>query len=305
MARIVVIGEGMLELSRVGAHWQLGHGGDTLNTAIHLARFGCDVAYATALGADGFSDTLRAAWAAEGLDLSLILTDRSRQPGLYAISTDTLGERSFAYWRGESAARQLFALPGIEQVIAMAESADLLVFSLISLAILPPAGRAALFELCRGVRARGGRVAFDSNYRPRLWESPAAARTTCDQAIALADIGLPTIDDDIALAEPSADAHDAAAVRDRWRALGAGEIVVKLGGTGCLIDEEIVPPPETVAPIDTSGAGDAFNAGYLHARLAGTAPRDAARVGHRLAGWVIMRSGAVPNNTPDAPYLDG
>jgi 2-dehydro-3-deoxygluconokinase len=304
MARIVVIGEGMLELSRVGTHWQLGHGGDTLNTAIHLARFGGAVSYATALGADTFSDALRAAWAAEGLDVSLILTDPDRQPGLYAIATDALGERSFAYWRGESAARGLFALPGVDRVIAAAETADLLVFSLISLAILPPAGRSALFDLCRRVRARGGWVAFDSNYRPRLWESPAAARAACDQAIALADIGLPTIDDDIALADPAGRAHDAVAVRDRWRALGAGEIVVKLGGAGCLIDDEIVPPPAVVAPVDTSGAGDAFNAGYLHARLAGIAPHDAARDGHRLAGWVIMRPGAVPANAPDAPYRD-
>lgn len=304
MARIVVIGEGMLELSRVDAHWQLSHGGDTLNTAIHLARFGCDVAYATALGADAFSDTLRAAWAAEGLDLSLLLTDFDRQPGLYAISTDATGERSFAYWRGESAARQIFALPGIEHVVAAAENADLLVFSLISLAILPPAGRSGLFDLCRRVRKRGGRVAFDSNYRPRLWESPAAARASYNQAIALADIGLPTIDDDVALAGASAGAHDAVAVRDRWQALGAREIVVKLGGAGCLIDEEIVPPPAVVAPIDTSGAGDAFNAGYLKARLAAIAPSDAARLGHRLAGWVIMLPGAVPPNAPDAPYRE-
>ncbi|UVO49696.1 sugar kinase [Sphingomonas sp. SUN019] len=304
MARIVVVGEGMLELSRVGAHWRLGHGGDTLNTAIHLARLGRGVSYATALGADAFSETLRTAWSAEGLDISLILTDPDRQPGLYAISTDPLGERSFGYWRGESAARQLFALPGVDRMIAAAETADLLVFSLISLAILPPEGRAALFDLCHRVRARGGRVAFDNNYRPRLWESAATARAACDQAIALTDIGLPTIDDDIALADLPANARDAAAVRDRWRALGAREIVVKLGGAGCLVDNEIVPPSAVLTPIDTSGAGDAFNAGYLHARLAGIAPHDAARVGHRLAGWVIMRPGAVPASAPDAPYQE-
>ena len=102
--RVVVIGEGMLELSPVAEAWRLGHGGDTLNTAIHLARSGLDVAFVTALGDDPFSKGLRAAWAGEGLDTSLILADPSRRPGLYAISTDAAGERSFTYWRGESAA---------------------------------------------------------------------------------------------------------------------------------------------------------------------------------------------------------
>jgi 2-dehydro-3-deoxygluconokinase len=49
-----------------------------------------------------------------------------------------------------------------------------------------------------------------------------------------------------------------------------------------------------LSPVDTSGAGDAFNAGYLHARLSGATPTEAANEGHRLAGWVVMRPGAIP-----------
>jgi 2-dehydro-3-deoxygluconokinase len=125
MARIVCIGEGMLELSRDGAGWRLGYGGDTLNTAIHLARAGHDVAYLTALGDDAFSEDLKRQWRAEGLDTSLILTHPARQAGLYAISTDAAGERSFTYWRDSSAARELFALPGITAASGKAEGADL------------------------------------------------------------------------------------------------------------------------------------------------------------------------------------
>jgi 2-dehydro-3-deoxygluconokinase len=119
LARIVVIGEGMLELSRKGEGWQLGYGGDTLNTAIHLARAGHDVAYLTALGIDPMSANLKARWAAEGLDTSLVLDHPSRSTGLYAISTDAAGERSFAYWRDSSAARQMDR--GVERVAAMTQ----------------------------------------------------------------------------------------------------------------------------------------------------------------------------------------
>ena len=289
--RTVFAGEAMLELSRDGEGWRLGYGGDTLNTAIHMARAGHDVAYLTALGDDTFSRDLRQKWQDEGLDTTLVLTHPTRQAGLYAIETDACGERSFAYWRDTSAARAMFALPGMAEALVQAEGAELLAFSLITLAILPPDGREALLALAGRVRARGGKVAFDGNYRPRLWASVEEARAARDAAIACADIGLPTLEDEAALS-----GHDTAeAVAAHWQGLGCGETIVKLGAEGCRLPDGALAAPERVLqPVDTSGAGDAFNAGYLAARLRGAAVPEAAREGHRLAGWTIMRPGAIP-----------
>ena len=299
MSRIVVVGEGMVELSRgdASATWRLGHGGDTLNTAIHLARLGHDVAFFTAIGDDPFSRDLRLAWTREGIDPALVLTDPARQAGLYAITNDPDGERHFAYWRGDSAARRLFELPGVEHAADVAAQADLLIFSMISLAILPSVARDALLDLARRVRANGGRVAFDTNYRPTLWRDAAEARAVHAAAMAVADIGLPTIEDEVALAGSG----DPGTVLDFWRSAGVGEVTIKQGAAGCLADGVAVAV-EPLTPRDTSGAGDAFNAGYLHARLAGEPPRGAALAGHRLAGWVVMNRGAVPAMTADAPY---
>ncbi len=290
--QIVVVGEGMIELTQAdGGLWRLGHGGDTLNTAIHLARMGRDVRYVTALGDDPFSDTLLADWSAEGVATDLILRDPTRMPGLYAITTDAAGERSFAYWRGESAARRTLSLPGADRVMAQAEQADLLLFSLITLAILDAEGREHLFALAGRVRARGGRVAFDGNYRPRLFADQQVARDLCARAIAVCDIGLPTLEDETMLTS----ATSAEQVQARWQDGGAGEVVVKLGADGCLLSGiGMVPPPERLKPRDTSGAGDAFNAGYLGARLDGASPGEAALAGHRLAAWTVMRAGAIP-----------
>lgn len=289
--RAVFIGEGMLELSQDGDAWRLGHGGDTLNTAIHLARAGVSTAYLTSLGADPFSDRLRTAWADEGLDTTMVLTDPTRSAGLYAIATDPQGERSFAYWRSDSAARQLFACDGIDALLERAVEADLIAFSLISLAIIPTEGREQLLQLARTARARGAMVAFDGNYRARLWESPAEARAARDSAIACATIGLPTLEDEIALGGTASLAHVAA----HWRDLGCPETVVKLGAQGCLLPDGTTLAPEArLSPVDTSGAGDAFNAGYLAARLSGATFTQAAHRGHRLAGWTIMRRGAIP-----------
>ncbi|MBB4858894.1 2-dehydro-3-deoxygluconokinase [Novosphingobium chloroacetimidivorans] len=298
--RITIVGEGMLELApRARGGWDLGHGGDTLNSAIHLARLGGDVAFASALGTDAFSARLRAGWEAEGLDCSLLLSDPTREPGLYAIQVDEAGERSFAYWRGQSAARRLFELPESGRLAAAAARSDLLYFSLITLAILPESGRRMLLDIASQVRAAGGRVAFDGNYRPRLWASREEAMATRDEAIAHADIGLPTYDDEAQLSGE----RDADAVAAHWSGLGCGEVVVKQGGDGCrLPDGSWSVPPKVLAPVDTSGAGDAFNAAYLQARLDGSSPDVAAEQGHRLAGWVITRFGAIPPRDDEAPY---
>lgn len=294
MARIVLAGEAMLELSRTGDGWRLGHGGDTLNTAIHLARSGHDAAYLTAIGSDPPSAELKAHWQAEGLDTSLVLEHPARATGLYAITTDAQGERSFTYWRDTSAAREMFALDAIAPATVRAEQADLFAFSLISLAILPDDGRRLLLGLAARVRAKGGRVAFDGNYRPRLWASPDTARHWRDQAAAVADIGLPTLEDEALLG--IGDAH---AVARHWQGLGCAEVVVKLGAQGCMLpDGTVIQPDAVLSPVDTSGAGDAFNAGYLGARLNGSAPQAAARAGHAIAGWTIMRPGAIPPLDP-------
>ena len=303
MRQIIMIGEGMVELSRGpgdAANWRVGYGGDTLNSAVHLARFGRAVGFLTALGDDPFSADLRSAWLAEGLDPAMLLQHPGGHPGLYAITTDDAGERTFSYWRADSAARQLFRAPGIAAAVAAAARADLLMFSLISLAILPPGGRDALLDLARRVRDVGGIVAFDGNFRARLWRDTSQARAMRDRAIACCTIGLPTLEDEVAIDGPATASEIAA----RWRRGGAREVVVKLGADGCLVpDGRRVAPPSRLRPVDTSGAGDAFNAGYLHARLGGQSPEAAAAIGHRLAGWVIMRSGAVPPIDADAPYL--
>lgn len=303
--RIVVLGEGMLELaqpSRTNDGWQLGFGGDTLNSAIHLARFGLSVAYVSALGIDPFSAALRSDWAAEGLNVDHVLTDSDHLPGLYAIRTDAQGERSFFYWRNASAVRHLFTLPGIDAALTYAAGADLLYLSLISLAVVPADARERIYALCAEVRQQGGRVAFDSNYRPGLWDDAAAARAAVDRMAGLCDIGLPTFSDEALLFG----SPDAAAVAARWHAQGAPEIAVKLGAAGCLLSsvskQRVVAAVAGVDPVDTSGAGDAFNAGYLSARMRGTDIATAAQFGHRLAAWVITCIGALPKSSATAPY---
>ncbi|RIV84123.1 sugar kinase [Aurantiacibacter xanthus] len=293
--RILVIGEGMVEFTREQDRWVQGIGGDTLNTAIHLARLGADVAYASALGEDMFSAALREAIVAEGVDASLVATDAQRQCGIYFVSTDAAGERSFTYWRSQSAARAMMETLDADRLgTAMAE-AELVHLSLISLAILPEEGRERLRDLVRQAKAAGTRISFDSNYRPILWQSREEAARWSAAMASLADIGLPTLEDEVALGT----AGDAAGVSAAWSALGCHEVVVKCGSAGCLVPGGEAIAAQAVAVVDTSGAGDSFNAAYLHGRLSGLPPAEAARRATKLAGWVVGRKGAIPAAEPN------
>jgi 2-dehydro-3-deoxygluconokinase len=293
VSALVAIGECMLELVRVGDVWQLNHAGDTFNTALTLQRLGMPVAYLSALGTDPFSREMRAGWQREGIDVSLVLTDPTRLPGLYAIRTDAAGERAFYYWRERSAVRRLFELDGIEAAIARVRTARVLYLSGITLSLFEHPERVRLIDIAAGVRAAGGTVVFDPNYRPAGWRDPRDARSAFQACAATASIVLPTFADEALLFNDPTPEDSVT----RYRHWGADEVVVKLAARGCLVatrDEQLqVAPAASVTALDTSGAGDAFNAAYLAARLTGRSASEAARVGNLLAGEVVRYPGAL------------
>jgi 2-dehydro-3-deoxygluconokinase len=294
--KIVALGEGMIEISgQVGGEGAIGYGGDVLNVTVALARLGLGPVFMTALGCDPWSDELFMGWEAEGVDLSLVGRDPVRVPGLYGIRTDAAGERSFTYWREASAARALFTLPESAALCEQAEQADLFFLSGITLSLYGAGDRARVAGIAAAVRERGGIVAFDGNYRPRGWSDRQAACAAFAAFAPQVTLALPTLGDEELL-------HDerlgAATVADRWHGTGASEVVVKLGADGAYVSLRqeagfiVLAPP--VTPIDTTGAGDAFDAGYLAARVTGHDPATAAAFGHRLAGETICHRGAIP-----------
>jgi len=291
--KVASIGECMIEFSAArDGLFARGFGGDTLNTAVYLSRLGIDVSYVTALGDDALSDAMLAAWRAEGIDTHEVLRLPGRVPGLYMIERDARGERSFLYWRDRAPAREFFDRAD-DATLERLAGFDWLYFSGISLSLYGETGRSRLRELLVAARRRGGRIAFDGNYRPRGWSDVESAQRAFNTILPLVDLALPTLEDEQALFGDA----DAAACVARLKARGIGEIVVKRGPLGCLIEtagrRAEIPPPQIVQPVDTTAAGDSFNAAYLAARIVGVAPEQAAQAGHRLASVVIMSPGAV------------
>jgi len=298
-ASVAAIGEVMVEFAPAGsgaspADYRLGFAGDTFNTAVGLARLGIATSYVTLLGDDPLSDRIIALMQQEGIGDALVQRLAGRQPGLYVIANAPDGERTFRYWRSESPARELWADDRPAQVIEDGlDDFSHIYLSGITLAIMQPPARQRLRTFLQGYRQRGGTVVFDSNYRPRLWADAGEARAAIGEFLSVADIALLTLEDEQALWGPL----PAGEVLQRHRDAGVGELVIRQGPepvitcAGGQLKRVDVPAVRDV--VDTTGAGDAFNAGYLARRLCGGAAEEAAAWGSRAAGAVIRQRGAI------------
>ena len=293
--RCICIGEAMIELARgADGRFSLGCAGDTFNTAIYLARAGLNVAFASALGDDAYSERIAALAAAEGVGTDLILRVAGRLPGLTLVDADGKGGRHIDSWCEAAPARELFELPHWSRIAEAFTTARLIYFSGITLSLYSNVGVGRFLAAVEMARGNGAKIAFDGNFRPRGWKGDLSrARTVTAEALKRVDIALPAYDDEAVLwGDPSPEA-----TIERLQAFGVAEIVVKNGPNSALVAandaRDTVPVPDVVTPVDATAAGDGFNAGYLAARLSGSTAIGAAMAAHKLAGEVIRHRGAI------------
>lgn len=299
MQTILAFGEVMVELAPAGDSSTqnlkaLNFAGDTFNTAVYLARLGVDAGYMTRLGDDLYSQKIVQLMDVEGVSSSHVILEPGRVPGLYMIENSASGERSFSYWRGQAPARELFAkAEELEQIRSAIFASDFVYFSGISLAILSDVARDTLFEVLSAYKQQGGKIIFDNNYRPRLWQSVEEAQSTMERALKICDMALLTDDDEKLLWGDA----DLAATQVRLAEYGIPELVIKRGPDSVFVkadgSEQFVEIPVIEHVVDTTAAGDSFNAGYLAARVQNAEVADAVLAGAKTAGFVIQHRGAI------------
>jgi len=263
--------------ARPGVEWTFA--GDTLNSAAAIAAAApaARVQFLTGIGTDPRSEELVEFCERLNVDASGSTVVPDRHLGLYWIETDGQ-DRRFQYWRDQSAARTALR-SGIQ--LPRLEQDDTIVFSGITLAVAGPAAPALLNQI-RRARQAGAHVAFDTNYRQALWSDIGSARHMFEAAFELSDV-IVASREDIQWAwslEPDAFCRQFATNTDTER-----QVLVTDGANGATttIDGELHQqrPPPVAAPVDPTGAGDAFFGCFVGHRLAHASVEDALQ--HALA----------------------
>jgi 2-dehydro-3-deoxygluconokinase len=290
---VLVVGEPLVELLEEPAGTvRSGFGGDALNLAVYLAREAPElhVMLVGAVGDDAESDALLRLCREEGVDGSHLRRVPGAELGRYRVTVDRSGERSFRYQRSESPFRG--ALDG-DDALPDHASVDVLCFSGITAAVLHDAGRRNLFGYATSVRGSGGIVVYDPNHRPALWAGEDEAREWTAQIAPITSVLLSSAEDGRQLTG----GETALEIARAFRAMGAREVVVTDGSDPCIVafegDMEAIEAVRTGKVIDTTAAGDAFNAGYIAARLRRETPPRSADSGHTLAATVLGHRGAL------------
>ncbi len=296
---IAVLGECMVEIQTTTEGVRQGFGGDTLNTAVYLARLAAlssqplRTSYVTALGCDPLSGVMKESWQEEGIDTELVITKEDKLPGLYMIENRPCGERDFYYWRNDSAAKHWLVDQDLNVLYRDLIEYDVIYLTGITLAIQPAEQLTRLMSLLIRLKGAGCTLVFDSNYRPKLWQDRLQAQQVFKQLYTISDIALLTFEDEQLLFGD----EDYQSCLARLSAFSIPQLILKMGAEGCLVveqgDSEWVATSPVCNVVDTTAAGDSFNAGYLFSWIQHGNCQQAAVAGHRLAGEVIQHKGAI------------
>jgi 2-dehydro-3-deoxygluconokinase len=275
-------------------------GGAESNVAIALARLGVPSAWAGLLGDDEPGELVLGRIRAEGVDTSAVRRVPGRSTGLY-FREEVAGQVRVYYYRGGSAASTMS--PGWLDLDSL-DGVSYLHLSGITPALSDECAEFVVWT-AQEARRRGVRVSFDVNYRSRLWD-PAAAARTIESVLPHVDLLFVSAEEADALWGWEDESAGAAALSDA----GPSEVVLKHGKDGSTLwsgSERHDAEPFPVREVDPIGAGDAFAAGYLAAALRGDDPAQRLRVANGMGALCVSMLGdyeGLPSAEELTAFLD-
>jgi 2-dehydro-3-deoxygluconokinase len=292
---IIALGEPMAEfaaaergrLSTVRT-FHRGWGGDTSNFIVAAARLGGSCGYVTRVGGDEFGRSFLDLWRREGVDTSRVIVEPEGRTAVYFIALDEDGRHSFTYYRAGSPASRL----GPDDLDAAYLGAARLVHASGITQAISASARDAAIAAMEVARARGVVVSYDANVRPGLL-AVEALRRIVEDAFGRADLAFLSSEDAGHLFGPLAAHEVVARVLER----GPSTVVLRQGSRGCTVatrgGQRFNAEGWRVAAVDATGAGDAFNAGFVLEWLRGASLESAARFANAVGALTTLGPGAV------------
>lgn len=260
-------------------HVELHVGGSAANTALVLARFGVDVAFLGRTGDDFVAQYVLRKLADAGVDTSLIQHDPEEMTGLMFIVVTPDGERTILGYRGANA--RLAPVP-FERLAPL----GLRWVHVSGYTLLEDVPRKAVFTILEEASRWGITVSLDVGVCT-AYQVPGHV----EEILRYVDVLLPSLEEARALTGREAPREALLAFIEK----GVGTVAIKLGGEGCLVGDEkgaFEVPALPVEVVDTTGAGDAFDAGFILGRLWGLGLRESALLGNALGALACAMMGA-------------
>ena len=290
---IAVIGECLIELSANGSLADTStlnkyFGGDTVTTAVAIARLGGDVTYLTKVGNDGFSEFILSSLQKENIDTSLVKTN-DEQNGMYIVS-HTLENKEVLYYKRKTAATKLSIEDFSEENIKRLK----MIYSTGVVQSLSASSRELIRESFKIAKEHDVLTAYDPNYTSCFMNS-ADTKELFEEIIDFTDIIFLSLKNDaVRLYEVESVDKIMNYMWDR----GVKIVVIKShidNGyyTGYNGDISFTEFYNTQKAIDTTASGDVFNGGFLYAFINGYSPADAAKFASVVSGLQTQNYGAI------------
>lgn len=275
--------KGVPDLSR--SEPQLFGGGTSANTAVALARLGVPVTFIGAVGDDGYGRWIADDFRREGVNTVGLRTLRGPFTPMVLALVEPDGERYLVVWPPRGGAHTRLQPADLDDNL-IASAAWL---HTTGMCLRDSPVRETVLRALRIARAAGVPTSLDLNLRLELW-GWGEAHSTIEQAVELANVVFGSGDEEIVPLTSEITAETAAL------ALAADQrtVVARLGADGALaaFDGQTIRVPAFPAnPVNTVGAGDAFDGGFIAARLDGRSLPEALRWGNAVAALKIQRSG--------------
>jgi ribokinase len=273
-SKLPIFGETML-----GSDFDMGPGGKGSNQAVATTRLGVRSSLVAIVGTDKLADVAMDLYAAEGVDASLVTARGERTTGVGFIILNHKGENFIILDMGANELMDAASVDLAEKRIAESD----VVMTVLE---VPVAAAARAMELGR---KHGAKTILN----------PAPARQLPDAIFASVDYLTPNESElRILLGLPADDPRSSRDLARELRRRGVRNVVVTLGRSGALIlnDElDVMVPAMEVEVTDTTGAGDAFNAGFAVALAEGRNIVEATRFGVVCGGIACTRLGVIPS----------
>jgi fructokinase/2-dehydro-3-deoxygluconokinase len=266
---------------------QLHGGGSAANVAVALARLGVAVTMVGAVGDDGYGRWVRDDLGREGVDVQGVCSVHDAFTPMVMALIELNGERLIVVWPPESGAHLQLQADAINP--ALMASASWLHTTGMCLRASP--ARDAVLYAMELAREADLTVSLDLNLRLESWGLGDATRRTFERAIELSDVVFGNAEEEI-MPIAGVDSAEAGA---QYLCGGKRIVVARRGNKGALVatpQETFHAPAFQTRVVDTLGAGDAFNGGFIAACLAKVGVREAASWGNAVAALKIGRAGA-------------